>query len=108
MTLTESDILERAQAASNGEDFKALWAGNTSKYSSPSEADMALVSHLAYWTGNNATLIDSLFRRSGLMRPKWDERHAGDGGTYGEITMKNVLATHDERGEINPALFWKL
>ena len=108
MTLTEADILERAQAASNGEDFKALWEGHIAKYSSPSEADMALVSHLAYWTGSSVSLVDSLFRRSGLMRPKWDERHAGDGRTYGEITIENVLATQGVSGEINPALFWKL
>lgn len=35
--------------------------------------------------------IDRLFRRSTLMRPKWDERHAADGATYGEMTIRKTL-----------------
>ncbi|MBW1954034.1 MAG: hypothetical protein JRI66_13310, partial [Deltaproteobacteria bacterium] len=36
--------------------------------------------------------IDRLFRQSGLMRPKWDERHYGDGRTYGEATVEKAIA----------------
>ncbi len=36
--------------------------------------------------------MDSLFRQSGLYRPKWDERHGAAGQTYGEITVAAVLA----------------
>ncbi len=51
-----------------------LWAGDTSKYPSASEADAALMSHLAFWTGRDMPRMDRLFRRSGLMRPKYAER----------------------------------
>lgn len=37
-----------------------------------SAADAALCSHLAYLTHRDPAAMDRLFRRSGLMRPKWD------------------------------------
>lgn len=37
-----------------------------------SAADAALFSHLAFWTGKNSARMDRLYRRSGLMRPKYD------------------------------------
>jgi primase-polymerase (primpol)-like protein len=45
------------------------WEG---EYSSQSEADLALCRLLAYWANRDASRIDALFRRSGLMRKKWD------------------------------------
>lgn len=39
-----------------------------------SRADAALLQHLAFWTGCDAERMDRLFRQSGLMRDKWDER----------------------------------
>lgn len=67
-------ILELALGAENGLKFGKLWNGDTSEYSSQSEADAALCSMLSFWVAGDATRIDQLFRRSGLMRPKWDER----------------------------------
>lgn len=37
-----------------------------------SSADAALLAHLTFWTGNDPARIDRLFRRSGLMRDKWN------------------------------------
>jgi len=37
-----------------------------------SEAEAALCSHLAFWTGRNCARIDTLFRASALMRDKWE------------------------------------
>lgn len=37
-----------------------------------SEADAALASHLAYWTGCDAPRIERLMRQSALKREKWD------------------------------------
>ncbi len=39
-----------------------------------SSADMALMSMLAFWTGKDQPRMDRLFRRSGLMRDKYDKR----------------------------------
>ena len=38
-----------------------------------SSADAALFAHLAFWTGKNSARMDRLFRRSGLMRAKYDD-----------------------------------
>ena len=51
---------------------------------------MAFCSHLAFWTGKDAGQMDRLFRKSGLMRPKWDRAQSGT--TYGAITIKQAIA----------------
>lgn len=47
-----------------------LWKGDAPH---DSESDMALASHLAFWTGCDPVRIERLMRRSGLRRDKWDE-----------------------------------
>jgi hypothetical protein len=44
-----------------------------------------------FWTGGDPSRVDELFRQSGLYRPKWDERHYGDGKTYGEVTIEKAF-----------------
>lgn len=39
-----------------------------------SKVDMALLQHLAFWTGKHGTRMEVLARQSKLARPKWDER----------------------------------
>ena len=90
--LSDAEVVDRAHAAANGEKFERLWRGQTTGYDSHSEADMGLCALLAFWTGGDETQIDRLFRESGLMREKWDERHFADGSTYGEKTIERVLA----------------
>jgi hypothetical protein len=91
--LSDEDIIEKASRAVNGEKFRRLWQGNwEGSYPSQSEADAALCSILAFYLGNAPERIDRLFRLSGLMRPKWDARHYGDGHTYGEGTVSCILA----------------
>jgi len=95
-SLSDAELLERAKNAANGEKFSRLWRGNTAGYESHSEADMALCSLLAFWTGGDVTQLDRLFRKSGLMREKWDERHFADGSTYGEKTAERAIAGTSE------------
>lgn len=90
--LDDETLLEKARTASNGEKFRRLWRGDTSGYESHSEADMALCSLLAFWTGGNQSRVDRLFRESGLVREKWDEVHYADGSTYGEKTVERAVA----------------
>ncbi|WP_119316715.1 hypothetical protein, partial [Calidithermus terrae] len=72
---------------------RPLWEGNTSEHGGDhSRADMALASFLMWITGNDEARADRLFRQSRLYRPKWDERHAGDGRTYGQMTLQKARA----------------
>lgn len=96
ITLPDEDLLEKAKQAVNGERFTQLWNGSTAGYESHSEADMALCCHLAFWTGGHEQQIDRLFRRSGLMREKWDEIHFADGSTYGEKTIERAVNRVDD------------
>jgi len=52
-----------------------------------SSADAALMNHLAFWTGKDYGRMDRLFRKSGLMREKYDKR-----ADYRQATITNSIA----------------
>ena len=71
----------------------ALWHGDSSVYGGDvSRGDAALIRPLAYWSNSTDPAdLDRLFRKSGRMRPKWDEVHTADGLTYGQATIRMVV-----------------
>jgi primase-polymerase (primpol)-like protein len=71
--LTDEDIIRLARSAKNAAKFEPLWSGDTRGYSSPSEADQAFISRLAFYTQDEEQL-DRLYRQSGLCRQKWLDR----------------------------------
>lgn len=87
--LSMDQLLQLAKSSKNGAAFTTLWNGSLDGYSSPSEADLALCSHLAFWTGRDAAKMDTMFRQSGLMRDKWDRQQSGT--TYGAITIQKAI-----------------
>lgn len=88
--LSETEILARAISSKNGDKIRALFNGEISGYTSASEADLSLCTHLAYWTNGDARIMDSLFRKSGLYREeKWNKDHGA--GTYGNMTISKAL-----------------
>jgi len=88
--LSDDELIDRAKRARNGDRFTRLWAGNLSDYGDDhSRADAALCCMLAFWSDGDSDRIDRLFRRSGLMRDKWDRR-TGD-TTYGALTIRTTL-----------------
>ena len=93
LALDDQALLNKISQSKPGAAFDALWAGDTSAYPKDhSAADMALCNALAFWTGKDAPRMDRLFRKSGLMRPKWDEKHHEDGRTYGQGTIDRAIA----------------
>jgi len=88
VTMDDQDIIDRASSCRSGEKFKRLFAGDTSAYPSHSNADFALCGMLSFWT-KDPRQIDSIFRRSGLMREKWDRKIGST--TYGDLTIRNAL-----------------
>jgi len=88
--LDDDVIIDKASKCRNGDKFDLLYSGNwCSNHRSQSEADLALCNMLAYWTGRNADQMDRIFRSSGLMRGKWDERHGST--TYGQATIHRAI-----------------
>lgn len=75
-----------ASAFGEGVTFKDLWEAtpnilaarwpsfNSKDPFDRSSADMALMCQLAFWTGKDMPRMDRLFRQSGLMRPKYEQR----------------------------------
>ena len=87
----DAELLATARRASNGGAFDRLWSGDTSAYNGDdSAADLALLNHLAFYTGRDAQRMDRLFRQSGLMRAKWDSRRRDT--TYGAISIARAIA----------------
>jgi putative DNA primase/helicase len=84
-------LLAKAVAAKNGDRFAALMRGDISGHEGDrSGADLALCNRLAFWTGKDADRIDRIFRRSGLMRDKWDSPRRDS--TYGRNTINLAIA----------------
>jgi putative DNA primase/helicase len=81
-------ILKKARNAANGDRFSRLYdRGDLSEFDSDwSRADFQLCLYLSYWTNGDLAAMDILFRRSSLMREKWDTVR-GD-STYGEVTLR--------------------
>ncbi len=88
--LKDESVIAKASNAQNGAKFTRLWNGAIAEYPSHSEADAALCSLLAYWCGGDKEQMDRLFRRSGLMRDKWDEYRGAD--TYGNMTILKAIS----------------
>lgn len=90
--VVEDDILiDIMRKSKNGEKFVALMSGDTSDYGGDdSSADLALCNILAFYTGKNPEQMDRIFRRSMLMRAKWDSAR-GD-STYGKDTIAKAIA----------------
>ncbi|MDZ4848400.1 MAG: phage/plasmid primase, P4 family [Pirellulaceae bacterium] len=91
LQLSDDEIIHLASSQrGSGEKFKALWAGNwqSQLMNSPSEADASVIFTLAYFTKDEAQ-IDRIFRRSALMRPKWNELRGNE--SYGQRTIARAL-----------------
>ena len=111
--LDDTEIIDKARNCKSGYLFAALYDGCwQGVYPSQSEADLTLCNQLAFWTQKNAEQMDRIFRTSGLMRDKWDQKRGQT--TYGQITIGKAIANcsevydvkkHNDGTEIAFALF---
>lgn len=93
--LDDAEIIDKARNCKTGYLFAALYEGNwQGVFPSQSEADLAFCNQLAFWTGRNAAQMDRIFRTSGLMRPKWDQKRGSN--TYGQMTIGKACANCSE------------
>lgn len=104
--LSEQEVVDAMMKSKGAPRIKSLLQGKwDGLYSSQSEADMALANDLAFWTAKDYTKMDSIFRSSGLMRPKYDEKHGKV--TYGEgLLNKAINDTSDTYQPKHDADFW--
>lgn len=89
--LATNDIIKAAATSRSGERFQRLYRGEwEGLYSSQSEADMSFANDLAFWTAKDFGKMDEIFRSSGLMRDKYDEKHGKT--TYGVGLLNKAIA----------------
>ncbi|MGC8485227.1 MAG: helix-turn-helix domain-containing protein, partial [Candidatus Baltobacteraceae bacterium] len=88
-TTSDDAVLRIMFDAKDGARSRAIFEGDVLTYPSQSEADLALCGKLRFYSRGDAAQIDRLFRRSGLMRAKWDERRGPE--TYGAITITKTI-----------------
>ena len=87
---SDADLIRRIESSEQGAKFIRLWQGDASDYNDDaSAADLALCAILRFWTQADGARMDSLFRQSGLMRDKWNEKHGDQ--TYGQMTIQAAL-----------------
>jgi hypothetical protein len=87
-------ILERGMEAENKDKFIMLWKGNwQNHYKSQSEADMALMSMLTFYSESNSQ-VRRIFRKSGLGQ----REKATKNNRYINDTLRKIrLREHDEK-----------
>jgi len=88
----DMELLHNSFQGKTGEKLKRLFEGDFSDYPSQSEADLAFCSHLSNILRADRERINNIFKKSGLYRPKWEEKHCSDGRTYGEETINKVIS----------------
>ncbi len=87
----DSELLKIISKSKQGADFDLLFSGDMSAFGNDhSRADLSLCQKLAFWTAKSPEQMDRLFRLSGLMRPKWDEKRGAK--LYGQMTIDKAIA----------------
>lgn len=90
MLLSDSEIVDKAMKGTNGNKFQKLFIkGDISDYPSPSEADMALVSIISFYTSDKDQ-IERIMNQSALRRDKWNRRD------YMERTIDKAIETKNK------------
>lgn len=80
------DIICNLRRQKNGAKFRRLFDnGDISGYGSRSEADLALCTLIAFRTGDDPSMIDTLFQQSAPMRDKWNR------ADYREATIRKAI-----------------
>lgn len=91
--LTDEEVLDAIRASAQSEKFAALYDDGDWEdydYASQSEADMALMTMLAWWTGSDPEQMERLFSESGLAtRNKWTDRE-----DYRQSTIETAIKTN--------------
>lgn len=84
----DADVLALIRNSKDASKFNQLYSGEWSGYPSQSEADMAFANILAFYTRGDIDQCERIFRSSGLIRPKFDQRgHYNGEDTYGRGTI---------------------
>lgn len=86
--LDDSRILEKMFASKNGDHIRHIYEGQTDLFGGDeSSADMALCSHLAFWSGKDALTIERLW----IASPLGSRKKTQDRADYRAHTVANAI-----------------
>jgi len=88
VVLDDVALEEKIRGSKQGPRFAELFDRGAPE-GQESEADLALCNILAFWIGPDEARIDAWFRRSALLRDKWDSPRGET--TYGGFTIARAL-----------------
>lgn len=88
--LEEKELFELIGKSKQADKFNRLDMGDDSGYGSTSEADLAYMSILAFWTQKDPNRMDKIYRESARYREKWDSKRGRL--TYGELTINKAIS----------------
>ncbi len=96
--LEDGELIEKIRHSGNGPKFSGLYdQGDTHAYRSASEADMALMGVLAFWTGCDPERMERMFSASALgQRDKWRRRADYRGSTV-ETAISNCNGVYGDK-----------
>lgn len=91
--LSDDELLQKMFSSKTGTKIKSLYDGDTSAFNGDeSSADMALCSHLAFWTGNNSSQMERIWSSSPLgQREKTQKRK-----DYRDRTIQHAISSCTE------------
>lgn len=92
--LSAEEVIKIATGSKTGVRFNLYLNGGWEQLYSDkgidySSVDLAFCNDLAFWTNRDYNVMDEIFRKSDLMRDKWDENRGEN--TYGEITLSRAI-----------------
>lgn len=92
ISLSDKELLEKIFSWKNGDILRSMYEGNDPKFDGDkSRNDFYFVNTLNFANGNDLEQTDRIFRGSGRMRRKYDEKHYSNGETYGERLLKDAM-----------------
>ena len=103
--MDDYELIDKIRSSRYGAEFNNLYNGDTSAYGGDhSRADLAFCRILAFWTGCDKLQMDRIFRASGLMREKWDQKRNETNrrgiilgaGTYGSQVIELAIANQQD------------
>ena len=103
--ISDYELIDKIRSSRYGVEFNNLFNGDTGAYGGDhSKADLALCKILAFWTGCDQMQMDRIFRSSGLMRDKWDQKRSQttrygitlSAGTYGSQVIELAIANQQD------------
>ena len=76
----------------DGDLLRSLFNGENPKFGGDrNRNDLFFCNKINWANGNDLAQTDRIFRSSGRMRPKWDEKHYSNGDTYGQALLRKSV-----------------